>query len=105
MLFDKVLEQKRMLRVFWPAEARQSRVSQGTVIYDLIFQKGLRPAVPAESDFVYFRYLRPDISKKIGTFGDVVGLGGGTYGVFHRRLDIVVRHHSGCVDACQRGSP
>ena len=42
MFFDISLELEERLRVFWPAEARHSRVSQGTVFYDLTYQKGLR---------------------------------------------------------------
>lgn len=42
MFFDISLELEEKLRVFRPAEARHSRVSQGTVIYDLTYQKGLK---------------------------------------------------------------
>ncbi len=42
MFFDISLELEEKLRVFRPADTRHSRVSQGTVIYDLTYQKGLR---------------------------------------------------------------
>ena len=67
MLFDRVLEQKRLLRVFRPAEARQSRVSKGTIIYDLTYQKGLRRLIGVRETATIDYYLRPDISKGITT--------------------------------------
>ncbi len=42
LLFDICVEQKERLRVFRPAAARLARVSQGTILYDLTYQKGLR---------------------------------------------------------------
>ena len=68
MFFDISLGLEERLRVIRPAEARHSRVLQGTVIYDLTYQKGLRPYPKINiTELTPLSYLRPDISKGITT--------------------------------------